>query len=75
MKQRIAVLNDRKIPMHLRILDSSYNPGESQEKFYTLQPAEMKLVEFDIPEGSTPWLKIWEDNTAMLSYISAGFNF
>lgn len=74
MKQRIAVLNDRKIPMHLRILDSSYNPGESQEN-YTLQPAEMKLVEIDIPEGSTPWLKILEDNTAMLSYISAGFNF
>jgi hypothetical protein len=67
IKLKMMINNDRKIPMHLRVQCASQNPWEGFE--YTLAPSESKMVSFDAPEHTVPYLKIWETNFALLSNV------
>lgn len=71
MITKLAVFNDRNVPMNVRMMGGSYNPDTSQE-YIIIPPQSHKLLELEIPEGSTPWFKLWENNTALFSYVSAG---
>lgn len=67
MKTKLYVINDRSIKMILRV-QAIEKPWEDQS-FHVLQPAEGKLIEFEIPEGSFPYIKIWETGQAMISWM------
>lgn len=69
MKTSLYVLNDRLIEMHLRVMDNRFSPATGEgEIWHTIAPSAGKLIEIDIPDDSVPFFKIWESNTAMLSY-------
>lgn len=57
------------MPMSLQIqdLDQPYSWEHRQEK---IEPSFMKIIEINIPEGTIPYFKVWENNTAFLSYIN-----
>jgi hypothetical protein len=63
---KIQVMNDRKIPMNLRVRGQSDEPWSGS--YFLIEPASLKEVELEMPEGAVPFLKIWENNTAFLTY-------
>lgn len=70
MKTAIVIFNDRKIPMGIRVQDANFDSFNfTGERYVSLKPATMSTIEIDIPEGCVPYLKVWENNTAFLSYI------
>lgn len=69
MKAKIFYLNDEPHPITVRMQDSYYDPATAKgDVFDTLQAAEGKLYELDIPESSTLWVKKWQ-RVVMISYI------
>lgn len=69
MIHKIAIMNDRTVQMRLRIVGMNDKPWEGNS--YLIQPAELKIVEIELPEGTFPYLKIWETGQAFLSGIDA----
>ncbi len=70
MLLRIMVHNDREIPMMLTVARDKHRVN-NVDKSYRLEPAEAKMVEIDVPDGYSPYLKIWETNVALLSVIQS----
>ncbi len=60
---KFVYLNDKKKPMRIAI----HTFGETVD----VQPLEMKTIEIDIPDGYVLWLKEWDYNTILASYIKA----
>jgi hypothetical protein len=67
MKTKVVINNDRVIPMNLRVVDSTALAWQGE--YYLIAPAQAQVIELDMPEGCSPYLKIWENNTAFLTYI------
>ncbi len=36
---------------------------------YIIKPSEGRLFEFDAPEGTIPFFKIWSNNDVLISYM------
>ena len=68
MKTKIAIFNDRKIEMQVRIMDKG-KYDHNYHEFDTLKPASMGIFEIEIPDDSIPYFKVWENNVAFLSFI------
>lgn len=71
MKTKVCVNNDRRIPMNLQV--QSYQPaipGEWRDNstYHKLGLGEARVFEIEIPEGSIPYIKIWETGQALLSW-------
>ena len=71
-KMKIVINNDRKIPMHLRVFGVNDSTGDG--KLHILKECEIKAIKIEIPEGCCPYIKIWENGDAFLSYIDSEFN-
>lgn len=69
MKTKIAIFNDRTTPMTLRVLDQNTLNSDDMGTWHSLSPADMRIVEIEIPEGTIPFLKIWETGAALLTYM------
>ncbi len=72
---QIYYLNDRKIPITVQtngqLKRTPQNPyGLPQIDYFQLKPQEGRLFEVDAPEGSIPWVKVWETGTVLLSYVN-----
>lgn len=67
MKHKLMINNDRKIPMRIRVVDTSDVSWEG--RWFTIEPANIRSFTLDLPEGQMPYLKVWEDNVAFLSGV------
>lgn len=67
MKTKFVVFNDRITPMSLRVIgaDESKNP----ERYLKIDPASMATIELELSPDTIPFLKIWENNSALLTYV------
>jgi hypothetical protein len=66
VKTKIVIMNDRVIPMILKVQDVTCPSNMSN---IGLQPAEVRVIEYEIPNDCVPYFKIWENNVALLSYF------
>jgi hypothetical protein len=73
VKAKVTIMNDRVIPMTLKVQSSDKDAWDHE--YHKLAPAQGKTVEYEIPENSSPYLKIWENNVALLSYIPNDVDF
>jgi hypothetical protein len=64
MKTKFFYLNDRKIPV--TVFRHTLN---ASDKLATLQPAESRLFDIDVPEGSVLWIKTWEYGAVLISHV------
>ena len=64
MKSKIFVFNDRKTAMLCRAIDSVI-----ENRYYNIPPNEGALVDLTIPKGSCPFIKLWEEGVALVTYI------
>jgi len=68
---KVYYLNDEQKEMTVRVLDLTYDhtytKSDNRETYHKLKPAEGKLFEVVIPEGSCLWVKKWP-GMVMLSY-------
>ena len=63
-------MNDRKIPMRVKIHDLGFNAATFEgERYALIPPARGQYIEIDLPIGTVPYHKIWENNTAYISFI------
>lgn len=69
MKATMLINNDRTVPMSLRIVSVTDEPHEGRQVL--IKPASIYLAELELPEGTVPYLKIWENGAAFLSYAQA----
>ncbi len=66
MKTKFCVFNDRKIQMNLQVQNA---PDTDLADFRKIAPITMAVMDIEIPDGAYPYLKIWENEQALLSYI------
>lgn len=67
IKLKVVINNDRKIPMRLRVQCGSKEAWECD--YYILQTSEVVTIEFEAPEETVPYFKIWEDGSALLGSV------
>lgn len=72
---KIYYMNDRNmviiVQVNGQVRPSPTNPyGEPLIENFKLKPQEGRLFEVDAPEGSIPWVKVWETGTVLLSYVN-----
>lgn len=66
-KTSVYLFNDRKIKMKIRILDES---EVKETEHLELEPARGAHIPLVIGDGKVPFVKIWEDNSVLVSYIN-----
>lgn len=66
-KQKVVIMNDRSSPMNLKV------GGLEGDSYQGVEVADCVVVSILIPEDTTLYLKIWENNTALLSYCQNDF--
>lgn len=69
MKHKIFIMNDRQIPMSIRIVDTTDVAWEG--RYFILEVNRGEVFELDLLEDQIPYLKIWEDNSAFLSHYQS----
>jgi hypothetical protein len=69
---QVFVLNDKKVPMTVLVREEGVSVHVSAKDF-VLQPGDNRTVEFQAPEGSIPYVKMWNDKpgsaVTLVSYI------
>jgi hypothetical protein len=66
---KIAIFNDRKIPMHLKIQTPLGVSRMDQMEYRKLERATIQTVDIEIPKGTIPYFKIWETGEVFLSFM------
>jgi hypothetical protein len=66
---KVYYFNDEKIPITIQV-NSCSSKGYSTD-YVRLKPLEGKVIEFDAPEGSIPYIKRWETRQILVSYLRA----
>ena len=67
MKTKICLFNDREKPMICRVQGIDKDPEDYVVVF--IPPNRFDNIEFEIPEGAIPFIKIWDDNSVLVSHI------
>ena len=65
MKTKIAIFNDLQKTMNLQIQESDGS------RYQTVYQATATMVEYEIPEGTIPFFKVWSTGQAFLSFIDS----
>ena len=65
---KIYYVNDESVPVTIRLIGPA---PECVNTYTTLRPQEGRMFEFDAPEGAVPYVKRWNNNIVLLSYIDA----
>lgn len=62
---KIFYLNDETTPVTIRLIG---NAPDYKNTYVTLQPQEGQTFEVEVPAGSIPFVKRWDNHTVLLSY-------
>lgn len=68
---KVYYFNDEQKPITVRIFDATYDPTfqtDNQRHYHKLEPAEGKMFDVELPEGTVPFIKKWV-NMVMISYV------
>ena len=69
---KVYYLNDEQKEITLRILDATYDhtytKSDNSNTYHRLRPAEGRVFEVILPEGTSLWIKKWP-GMVMLSYV------
>jgi hypothetical protein len=66
---KIYYVNDEQRDMRVRVMDNMYSPFlGTGDTYVTLQSAEGRLFELEVPAGHIPYVKKWKD-LVMISHI------
>jgi hypothetical protein len=73
---KIYYMNDEHEPIMVQVngqlKPSKTNPyGEPTIEHFVLQPQEGRVFVVDAPEGAIPWIKRWETQVILLTYIES----
>lgn len=64
-------MNDQKIPVTVRVIDTSYNPDNPEAQYKgILQPTEGRVFNVGVPYDANLYVKTW-DGVVLLSYMSS----
>ncbi len=69
MKTKICIFNDLQKTMILQIQELS------EHRYQTIRQANAAMIEYDLPEGTVPYFKVWATGQAFLSYIDPEMKF
>jgi len=67
MTGTICLFNDRVMRLKVSVQSSDRDPCD--HKLYTLEPTSLKYITYEIPEGSVPFIKVWENGNVFVSYV------
>ena len=74
MKTQFCVFNDRNVTMMLQVQDNyivEHGFMTPVSTYYRIEPQTTKTVPVNIPDGTIPYIKIWETGQAFISYVNA----
>jgi len=67
---KVYYMNDEKVPVTVQVNGKPKNTPEWDHiKYERFQPQEGRVIEFDAPEGSIPYIKRWETRQILITYI------
>lgn len=69
MKTKMCIFNDLQKLMHLQIQEAD---GSRYEIVYQ---ANAVMIEYELPEGTVPYFKVWATGQALLSFIDSEVKF